>query len=97
MWTFNFVADGTRPSLVFSPMLVEDARRLLISNLDLTDLTWTSGDVLAFGRGDGFVCVVNLATDTVRLPPYSELILASGPLDGDGLPPDTAAWLRHAD
>jgi len=27
--------DGTWPSLVFSPMLVEDGRRLLVSNLDL--------------------------------------------------------------
>jgi hypothetical protein len=35
--------DGRRPSLVYSPMLVEDSRRLLISNLDLMDLTWTSG------------------------------------------------------
>lgn len=40
--------EGLRPSLIFAPMLVEDARRLLISNLDLLDLTWTSGDVLAF-------------------------------------------------
>lgn len=30
--------DGWRPSLVFSPMLVEDGRRLLISNLDLATL-----------------------------------------------------------
>jgi hypothetical protein len=37
--------QGRRPSLVFAPMLVEDARRLLVSNLDLLDLTWTSGDV----------------------------------------------------
>ena len=28
-------AEGWRPSLVFSPMLLEDGRRLLISNLDL--------------------------------------------------------------
>jgi hypothetical protein len=40
--------EGRRPSLVYSPMLVEDCRRLLISNLDLLDLTWTSGDVLGF-------------------------------------------------
>jgi hypothetical protein len=38
---------GRRPSVIFSPMMVEDARRLLISNLDLLDLTWNSGDVLA--------------------------------------------------
>lgn len=31
--------QGWRPSLVFAPMLVEDGRRLLISNLDLDGLT----------------------------------------------------------
>jgi hypothetical protein len=34
-------AAGWRPSLIFSPMIVEDGRRLLISNLDLADLTTT--------------------------------------------------------
>jgi alpha-glucosidase len=61
-------------------------------------LEWLAArpDVLAFSRGGGFVCVVNLAAETVVLPPYEELILASGPLDGHGLPTDTAVWLRHA-
>jgi len=31
-------AQGRIPSLVFSPMIVEDGRRLLLSNLDLSDL-----------------------------------------------------------
>ena len=31
--------DGTWPSLVFSPMLVEDGRRLLVTNLDLRRVT----------------------------------------------------------
>lgn len=35
---------GERPSLIFSPMMVEDARRLLVSNLKLSDLTQSSGD-----------------------------------------------------
>jgi hypothetical protein len=34
---------GWRPSLVFAPMLVEDGRRLLISNLDLSRLAQYSG------------------------------------------------------
>jgi hypothetical protein len=38
--------QGQIPSLVFSPMLVEDGRRLLISNLDLDDLTTIDGDDL---------------------------------------------------
>jgi alpha-glucosidase len=61
-------------------------------------LDWLAAkpEVLAFSRGGGFVCVVNLSAGTVRLPPHQELMLASGPLDGDGLPRDTAVWLRHA-
>jgi hypothetical protein len=40
--------EGLCPSLVFSPMLVEDSRRLLISNLDLEDVTRTWADQLSF-------------------------------------------------
>ena len=39
-------AAGLIPSLIFSPMLVEDGRRLLISNLPLYDLTINHGNVL---------------------------------------------------
>lgn len=41
-------AEGKIPSLIYSPMMIEDGRRLLISNLDLLDLTWTWGDALGF-------------------------------------------------
>jgi hypothetical protein len=40
-------AEGLRPSLVFSPMLVEDSRRLIISNLDLDRLTMSYSQQLA--------------------------------------------------
>jgi hypothetical protein len=40
-------AEGLRPSLVFSPMLVEDSRRLIISNLDLDSLTISYSQQLA--------------------------------------------------
>jgi alpha-glucosidase len=50
--------------------------------------------VLAFSRASGFTCVVNLAAEPAPLPPHNEVILASGPLDGPLLPPDTAVWLR---
>jgi hypothetical protein len=42
---------GWRPSLVFSPMLVEDGRRLLISNLDLHKLTRNRGYLLNYQGG----------------------------------------------
>jgi hypothetical protein len=35
--------EARRPSLIYSPMMVEDSRRLLISNLSLADLTTTTG------------------------------------------------------
>jgi len=57
-------------------------------------MTWlpTPGGVLAFDRG-GVACVVNLSPAPVELP-AGEILLASGPVSGGLLPPDTAAWLR---
>ncbi|MGZ3387094.1 MAG: hypothetical protein ACXVB5_19580, partial [Isosphaeraceae bacterium] len=56
-YTFSQLLDAERqgqiPSLVFSPMLVEDGRRLLISNLDLDDLTTVDGkDLLSESRSE---------------------------------------------
>jgi alpha-glucosidase len=54
--------------------------------------------VLAFDRpgadGPAVRCVVNLSPGPVRLPADGTVLLASGPLDGGLLPPDTTAWLR---
>ncbi|HEX4142204.1 MAG TPA: patatin-like phospholipase family protein [Pirellulales bacterium] len=41
---------GWRPSLVFSPMLVEDGRRLLISNLDLEPLIQSRGNYVTHNQ-----------------------------------------------
>jgi alpha-glucosidase len=49
--------------------------------------------VLAFARGDGVRCVVNLSDAPVTLPVHGSVLLASGPVGGDLLPPDTAVWL----
>jgi Patatin-like phospholipase len=43
---------GEIPSLVFSPMLVEDARRLLISNLSLDQIVTNRGSLLLGGPGE---------------------------------------------
>jgi alpha-glucosidase len=50
--------------------------------------------VLAFDRGAGVRCVTNLSRAPVGLPPQATVILASGPLAGGMLPPDTSVWLR---
>ncbi|MCO1596551.1 glycoside hydrolase family 13 protein [Micromonospora sp. RHAY321] len=59
-------------------------------------MTWLPAPdgVLAFSRGGGFRCLVNIADSSVPLPAEGELLLASGPLDDGLLPPDTAVWLR---
>jgi alpha-glucosidase len=59
-------------------------------------MTWLASapGVLAFDRGSSVRCVVNLSAEPARLPEHAGLLLASGPLDGDLLPPDCAVWLR---
>jgi len=48
---------------------------------------------LAFRRaGSTLVCALNTSAKAVPLPP-GDVLLASGPLEGALLPPDTAAWL----
>lgn len=44
-------AQGWLPSLVYSPMLVEDGRRLLVSNLDLSALTSSDASTLVWEHG----------------------------------------------
>lgn len=44
-------------------------------------------------RDWGFLGVVNLSTERVRLPAQATALLASELLDADLLPPDTAIWL----
>ena len=53
-------------------------------------------DVLTFTRKPDFRCVVNLSRRAVELPGEGEVLLASGPIDGALLPPDTAAWIDTA-
>jgi alpha-glucosidase len=51
---------------------------------------------LLFERGPGLLCAVNLSARPLPLPDARDPLLASGPLDSDGLlPPDTTAWLQR--
>jgi len=57
-------------------------------------LTWLSGygeDVLAFRNG-AVTVICNIGRTRIGLPP-GELLLASEPLTGRSLPPDTTVWL----
>ena len=51
-------------------------------------------EVLAFARGERFVCVVNVSQRAVDLPAHESVLIASGALAGGLLAPDTAIWLR---
>lgn len=62
---------------------------------DESALTWLDSPehMICFSREPGFMFAANLGPQPTRLPPYSEVLLASEPLDGGMLPPDAAAWL----
>jgi alpha-glucosidase len=59
-------------------------------------MTWLASapGALAYTRGPDFACVLNMSGAAIALPDHQDCLLASGPLDGVLLPPDTAAWLR---
>jgi alpha-glucosidase len=67
---------------------------------DATALVWLPAPdgVLAFRRGDGFVCTVNTGSEPVSVPVPGALLLASTDVPvGAGraeLPADSAAWWR---
>jgi alpha-glucosidase len=81
--------------------LYRAALRIRRERLGDGTLTWIplGEEVLAFQRGSGaadtgLTCVVNLGAEAVRLPAHEHVELASGPVGGGLLPPDTAVWLR---
>jgi alpha-glucosidase len=72
--------------------LRRDLPALHTAELAWLDLGGEGDSVLAFTRGAGFACAVNLGTAPVPLPAGATVLLASGPVDG-AVGPDTAVWL----
>ena len=58
-------------------------------------LTWIDlgEDILAYQRGSGVTCIVNMRTEPVELPD-GEILVTSGDIDGRSLAPDRAVWIR---
>ncbi|MBM9463290.1 glycoside hydrolase family 13 protein [Aeromicrobium sp. YIM 150415] len=91
--------DGTEGSTL------ELYRRLLTlrrsRGLGRGELSWSDdqdGDAVAFHIRSGdldTVVIANLGPSTLPLPEHLTPLVSSGPLDGQGLPPDTTVWLRH--
>jgi alpha-glucosidase len=61
-------------------------------------LEWlpVADSVLAFARGNRFMCIVNFGPDPVELPADADVLIASDELEGGALPQDTTVWLHQA-
>ncbi|MCW3816368.1 alpha-amylase family glycosyl hydrolase [Micromonospora sp. DR5-3] len=72
--------------------------RRALSNGATDELTWwdTGPDVVAFRRGDGFGCAVNVGDRAARLTGVGRVLLTSGPVPPAErsflLPPDATVW-----
>ncbi len=95
----KFSAEGQAGRSGSMLELYREALRTRRAEPELGDgtLRWldSPADVLAFVRGDRFVCVVNLSAAPVELPPHDQVLLQSAPFADGRLLPDTAAWLCH--
>ncbi len=95
-------ADLARDAQVDDPSSTLTLYRSLLAerrvrDLGAGELEWLDGfgdDVVAFRNGSLLV-IANLGDDAVELP-AGEVLLASGPLDGDRLPTDTTVWIAAA-
>jgi len=67
-------------------------RRSLTGPLEFSE---APADVISFTRGDVRV-VANISTSPVALQAGSEVLLASGPVEGLTVPADTTVWVRLA-
>jgi alpha-glucosidase len=89
-------AEAGRPGSMLELYRAALRTRRLEPALGDGPMSWlpSADGVLAFDRGGGLRCIANLSAAPIALP-RADLILASGPLTGDGLlPTDTAVWLR---
>ena len=73
------------------------ALRKLEEGLGDGPMTWIEAgkDVVAFSRPGNFACYINFGA-ALEIPVGAKVLISSGPLAGNTLPTDTAAWLRLA-
>ncbi|XUL93927.1 glycoside hydrolase family 13 protein [Streptomyces galilaeus] len=97
----SYTAEANQADPASMLHLYRDALRLRRTTPALggEDFRWLDSPdgTLLFERGHGLLCAVNLSHRPMALPEAHDQLLASGPLDHDGLlPPDTTVWLRTA-
>ncbi len=76
--------------------LYRTALRLRREHLAGPAFSWlgAGSGTLAFQRGNGFQCWVNLGDVAAELPPSARILLSSSPLPDGLLPTDTCVWLK---
>jgi alpha-glucosidase len=87
------VDDPASTLSLYRSLLAERRAR----DLGAGTLDWLDGygdDVVAFRNGS-LTVIANLGDEAVALP-AGEVLVASGPLDGDALPTDTTVWIAAA-
>ncbi|MGH9278874.1 MAG: glycoside hydrolase family 13 protein [Acidimicrobiales bacterium] len=98
-WSALTVARQEQDPDSFLTLYREALRRRRALALGDTPLEWieSADGVLAFRRGRGFACVVNLVDDPRPSPVRGDVLLASGPVEPVGVvPAQTAVWLAQA-
>ncbi|POX46071.1 glycoside hydrolase family 13 protein [Streptomyces sp. Ru72] len=96
----SYTAEANQADPASMLQLYRSALRLRRTNAGLSGeaFRWLDSPdgMLLFERGNGLLCAVNLSHQPIPLPDACDPLLASGPLDGDGLlPPDTTVWLQR--
>ncbi len=100
-WSLTAQRQASDPESMLA--LYRDALRLRKALVRDEPLEWVedgpgAGAVLAFRRGPGFACVVNLGDEPMAMPAAigagAQVLVASGPMAADGrVPGSTAVWL----
>ncbi|WP_084105210.1 glycoside hydrolase family 13 protein [Demequina sp. NBRC 110056] len=93
--SLSVAAQEGDPASMLSLYRAALAHRRSDADLRGEALEWidAGADVIAFRRGARLISITNLGTAPVALPPHSGVHLASAPLAGGLLPPDSTAWL----
>jgi alpha-glucosidase len=62
------------------------------------ELRWlpSENEVIAFGRGERFACIVNFGPQPVELPAGADVLVVSDALEDGALGQDTTVWLLQA-
>ncbi len=98
-WMGNFSAESQDGAAGSTLTMYRDALALRKLEEGLGDgpMTWIEAgkDVVAFSRPGNFACYINFGA-AIEIPAGAKVLISSGPLDGNSLPTDTAAWLRLA-